>query len=56
MDEIRKAVLEGYSKELGFVYRPGRLSEAELKLTERLYKEKYSKESWNMGREFIHLD
>jgi lipoate---protein ligase len=54
--DIRKAILEGYGKELGFSYLPGKLTEAELRLTERLYKEKYTKHSWNMGREFIHVE
>jgi lipoate-protein ligase A len=54
--EIRQAVLEGYAKELGFSYRPGKLTAEERALTERLHREKYTKHSWNMGREFIHIN
>lgn len=54
--DIRKAVLDGYAKELGFSYVPGRLTDEEKALTERLWTEKYTKHSWNMEREFIHVD
>jgi lipoate-protein ligase A len=56
VDEIRDAVMEGYAKELSFTYREGRLSEQEERLVDRLHSEKYTKEGWNMGREFIHLE
>lgn len=56
VDGMKKAVREGYAKELNFSYMEGALTEEERRLTDRLYNEKYSKESWNMGREFIHVE
>lgn len=56
VDEIGRAIEEGYGKELSFTYKEGILSEHEQKLVERLHKDKYTKHGWNMGREFIHLE
>ena len=56
VEAIRKAIMDGYAKELSFSYKEGKLSEHENMLVERLYREKYTKHGWNMGREFIHVD
>jgi lipoate-protein ligase A len=56
VEDIRKAVMDGYAKELSFTYREGVLTEREERLVERLHGEKYTRPEWNMGRTFIHLD
>ncbi len=56
VEEVGKAVMDGYAKELSFVYSEGGLSEREKALVDRLHREKYTKPGWNLGREFIHLE
>ena len=56
VEQIRKAVMEGYAKELAFTYKDGRLTDREEMLVERLHREKYTKQDWNLGRKFIHLE
>ncbi len=56
VDAVRNAILDGYSKELGFEYEPGKLTENENDLLNRLYKGKYQRSEWNLGREFISIE
>jgi lipoate---protein ligase len=53
---VRNAILEGYSKELGFEYEEGNLTDREEALLKRLYKEKYQRSDWNLGREYITVN
>ena len=52
---VRDAILEGYTKELGFEYDVDELTEREERLIKRLHKEKYLNPDWNLGREFISI-
>jgi lipoate---protein ligase len=56
VDQVRRAILDGYSKELGFEYNVDELTEREIRLINRLYKEKYTNPDWNLGREFISIN
>jgi lipoate---protein ligase len=56
VDQISKAIMEGYARELSFVYEDGMLTEQEEELVDKLVEKKYSKHGWNMGREFIHIE
>lgn len=56
VEQISKAITEGYAKVLSFDYGDGMLTENEEKWTDRLCQEKYTKQGWNRGREFIHLE
>jgi lipoate---protein ligase len=56
MNNVKTSILEGYSKELGFEYEKGALTENEKNLARRLHKEKYQRSEWNLGREFITID
>lgn len=53
IEEIRKAVIEGYASEFDFSYSDGKLTDNEIALVNKLYREKYSKHGWNLGSEFI---
>jgi lipoate---protein ligase len=53
VDGVKDAILEGYSKELGFEYEKGILTGREKYLMNRLHKEKYRRSEWNLGRELI---
>jgi lipoate---protein ligase len=53
VEDVRNAILDGYSKELGFEYENGVLTENENALVKRLYKEKYQRSEWNLGRSLI---
>lgn len=53
INDVRNAILEGYSKELGFEYEDGQLTEKEEALLKKLHKEKYQRSEWNLGREYI---
>ncbi len=55
VDHVRRSIQDGYSLELGFDYKGGELTEGERLAMGKLYKEKYSKRDWNMGREFIEV-
>lgn len=56
IDDVRDAILKGYTEELDFEYEKGTLTQNEEKLLRRLYKEKYQRSEWNLGREFINLN
>lgn len=53
MDDIKKALLKGYSEYLGLEYEKGELTEREIRLAQYLYENKYNKPEWVYEREFI---
>lgn len=55
IDDVKEALLYGYSNTLGFEYTKGGLTENEDRLLRRLHRDKYTKDEWNLGREFIHI-
>lgn len=55
IDDVKRSLLDGYSKELGFEYYNGKFTLEEEHLIRRLHKEKYLKSEWNLGREFISV-
>ena len=55
VEDVKRAILDGYSGELGFEYHVGKLTIQEEHLLKRLHKEKYLKSEWNLGREFINI-
>lgn len=55
VDDVRKAILEGYAKELGFEYQEGKFTKEEEMLIKELHTKKYTRPEWNLGREFIHI-
>lgn len=56
MDEVKEALLKGYSEYLGFEYYRDELTERELRLAEYLYHNKYNRPEWVFGREFINVE
>lgn len=56
MNDVKEAILNGYSKELGFEYEKGMMTEREERLVKRLHRDKYRRSEWNIGREFINVD
>lgn len=55
VDDVRKALLEGYGDSLEFEYEEGRLTDSETRLLDRLYDRKFSRSEWNLGREMIEV-
>jgi lipoate-protein ligase A len=49
-EEVCRAVAEGLASALGIVFEPGRLKPEETALAERLVREKYGLEAWNLKR------
>ncbi|WP_054843706.1 hypothetical protein [Vulcanisaeta souniana] len=56
MDDVKYALLRGYSEYLGFEYYRDELTERELRLAEYLYYNKYNRPEWVFGREFISVE
>lgn len=54
--DVRKTILDCYSREMGFEYENGALTKREDVLLERLYKEKYRRSEWNLGRVPVRMD
>ncbi len=56
VDDVRKALLEGYADSLEFEYDEGGLTDSEMRLLDRLYIRKFSRPEWNLGREILEVD
>ncbi len=55
VNEVKEALLNGYSETLGMEFEEGKLTEDEKSLARSLYQNKYSKDEWNLGREIIDI-
>ncbi|VVB77398.1 Lipoate-protein ligase A subunit 1 [uncultured archaeon] len=55
VEEVRKALLDGYAESMGFEYYEGGLTDSETALLKDLYDRKFSRPEWNMGREIIEV-
>ncbi|MCL5430312.1 MAG: lipoate--protein ligase family protein [Candidatus Marsarchaeota archaeon] len=53
--EVRRALIDGYSKALGIDLREGGLTNEEKELAKELHGKKYTKREWNREREVINL-
>ncbi len=49
-NEVCRALVKGFEGEFGIKLSEGKLTESELKLAEKIAKEKYSTEKWNLKR------
>jgi Lipoate-protein ligase A len=56
MDEVKRALLNGYSEYLNFEFYKDELTEREYKLAEYLYNNKYNRPEWVFSREFIRVE
>ena len=56
MKSVKDAILEGYSKALGFRYYVDELTANEETLLRKLHREKYTRSEWNLEREFINIE
>jgi lipoate-protein ligase A len=56
VEDLRRALLDGYADSLGFEYEEGRLTDSETALLDRLYDRKFSRPEWNLGREMIDVE
>ncbi len=55
VDDVRSALIDSYSRELGLEPKEGVLTERESELAVELYEKKYSKGEWIYGREIINI-
>jgi lipoate-protein ligase A len=55
VEDVKKALLDGYAETLGLQYNEGRLTKAEAELAQHLLKNKYTKKEWLLGRDMIDL-
>ncbi len=55
INEVKEALLNGYSQTLNLEFEIGDLTKEESELAKRLYESKYNKNEWNMGREIIDI-
>jgi len=51
--EVKKALMESYSKELGMTMKEGTITEKEKALAKELLEKKYSRKEWTHGREMV---
>jgi lipoate-protein ligase A len=56
MDEVKRALLDGYSEYLNFEFYRDELTEREYRLAEYLYNNKYNRPEWVFSREFIRVE
>lgn len=54
-DDVKRALLDSYGKELNLEFVNGTLTDAEKRLAKELHEKKYKNKGWVLGREIINL-